>query len=161
MIDKAAESRDILKQALMATVEQNNRLIEAFKVTNHTLTIAAAAVGGMSVVSAKVAAEAGEAPAAPPPAAEPAKRGRGRPAAAAAAPEEPAATPKLDWAKDVKPTILKLFDGGKGRPACEAILKKFGLAKFDDAKPEQYAEVLAAANEALNGAKAPADDLGI
>lgn len=157
-MSSVTESREALKQALMAIVEQNNRLLELMKLTNHSLTIAAAAVGGISVAAAAAATAAPEAPA---PAApdEPVVKRRGRPAAAAA-PSEPAAA-KLDWAKDVKPVVLKLFDGGKGRPACEALLKKFGLAKFDDAKPEQYAEILAAANEALNS-KAPAsDDLGI
>ncbi|AAR97700.1 hypothetical protein ACLRAE_12450 [Bordetella bronchiseptica] len=39
----------------------------------------------------------------------------------------------------------------KGRDAAVAVLSKFGAAKLPDVKPEQFADVLAACNQAMEG----------
>ena len=61
-------------------------------------------------------------------------------------PVAPAAEP-IAYA-DVSKLILKV-SSTKGRDAAVAILNKFGAANLKEVKPEQYAEVVAAANEAL------------
>jgi len=62
--------------------------------------------------------------------------------------EAPAATTGLDYEKDVKPKVLEV-SSKKGRDACMAVLSKFGLASAKAAKPEQYADIIAACEEVL------------
>lgn len=70
------------------------------------------------------------------------------PAPAAAAPSAPAAASPSSAAPDIdfdtiKKAFLKLSTTDGGRAKCEAVLKPHGLAKLSEAKPEQYAEILA------------------
>ena len=73
-------------------------------------------------------------------------------AAPAAAPSQ-ASTAATDLAPEVsfdqlKKAFLGLSTKADGRAKCEGVLKPFGLAKLSEAKPEQYAAVLAAIEEA-------------
>lgn len=67
---------------------------------------------------------------------------------AAAPTAAPAAVDALDYEKDVKPKVLEV-SSRKGRDACMAVLGKFGLASAKAAKPEQYADIIKACEEAL------------
>jgi hypothetical protein len=49
---------------------------------------------------------------------------------------------------EVKKAFLALSKP-KGRALCEGVLKPFGIAKLSDAKPEQYAALLAAIEQAI------------
>lgn len=60
----------------------------------------------------------------------------------------PAAAGALDYEKDVKPLVLKV-SSTKGRDACTALLGKFSLASAKAAVPAQYADIIAACQEAL------------
>lgn len=53
----------------------------------------------------------------------------------------------LNFDKDVKKPFLEL-NSKKGRPACESVLKEFGLAKLSEATPEQYTALKAAIEKA-------------
>lgn len=79
------------------------------------------------------------------------------PAAAAAQKPAPAAAPSpapvaagvpRDYKKDVAPTMAKLL-AAKGAPAVVALLATFGAKKGAELKPEQFDDVLTAANQAL------------
>jgi hypothetical protein len=50
--------------------------------------------------------------------------------------------------QDASAAIIKL-SRSKGRDAAVSVLAKFGAAKLPDVKPEQFAAVIAAANEAM------------
>ena len=50
--------------------------------------------------------------------------------------------------QDASKAILKL-SAAKGRDTAVALLSKFGAANLKEVKPEQYAAVMAAANEAM------------
>jgi len=64
-------------------------------------------------------------------------------AAAAAKKDEKTDDAKpLDYEKDVKPELVK-FAQAKGKPALAELLKGFGVAKGDQLKGDQFAEVLA------------------
>lgn len=52
--------------------------------------------------------------------------------------------------EDAKKVVLAL-SAKKGRTALEALLKDFGATKLPDVKPEQYGELIAAANAQLEG----------
>jgi hypothetical protein len=54
----------------------------------------------------------------------------------------------LDYEKDVKPLALQLAKA-KGRDALIKVLGEFGLAQANQAKPEQFAAIVAKINEAL------------
>lgn len=56
----------------------------------------------------------------------------------------------LDYTKDVRPVLLAV-NKKAGQPALKALLNDFGAATGDKLKPEQYGEVLAAANKILAG----------
>lgn len=56
----------------------------------------------------------------------------------------------LDYTKDVRPVLLAV-NKKAGQPALKALLTQFGAATGDKLKPEQYGEVLAAANKILAG----------
>jgi len=60
---------------------------------------------------------------------------------------KPSAEAALNFDKDVKKPFLEL-NSKKGRPACEAVLKEFGLAKLSEATPEQYAQLKVAIKKA-------------
>lgn len=57
---------------------------------------------------------------------------------------------ELDYTKDVRPVLLAV-NKKAGQPELKALLTKFGAATGDKLKPEQYGEVLAAANKILAG----------
>jgi hypothetical protein len=68
----------------------------------------------------------------------------------AATPEqkaEPAAAEAATY-QDAASAITKL-SRAKGRDAAVAVLQQFGAAKLPDVKPEQFADVIAAAEEAM------------
>lgn len=68
-------------------------------------------------------------------------------AASTASSEKPAAAVEVTF--DVlKKAFLALSTKADGRAKCENVLKPFNLAKLSEAKPEQYAAVLAAIEEA-------------
>jgi len=73
----------------------------------------------------------------------------GSPAAAAspASSSTPAASPEVTFDM-LKKAFLALSTKADGRAKCEGVLKPFGLAKLSEAKPEQYAAVLAEINKA-------------
>lgn len=53
---------------------------------------------------------------------------------------------------DVKAAVMQLGQTeGQGLPAVRALLDKFGAARVSDVKPEQYAEVFAAARQVVTG----------
>lgn len=68
---------------------------------------------------------------------------------AASAEAAPQASTAVEY-DTVKAAILNLSTS-KGKAAAVEVLGKFGLVKLPDAKPEQYADILAAANAALAG----------
>lgn len=57
---------------------------------------------------------------------------------------------ELDYTKDVRPVLLAV-NKKAGQPALKALLNDFGAATGDKLKPEQYTDVLAAANKILAG----------
>lgn len=74
-----------------------------------------------------------------------------RVAAVSAPPAAPAPAPvaeALDYVKDVRPLILRISKE-KGRDTAVALLQKFGVAGGPDLKPEQLADFVAAATDAL------------
>lgn len=104
-------------------------------------TLIAVLQGQSATVPAKTLPPASEKPATPAPTLSPEMRV----AEAVAKTEAPAA---LDYEKDVKPKVLEV-SSRKGRDACMAVLGKFGLASAKAAKPEQYADLIKACEEAL------------
>lgn len=54
----------------------------------------------------------------------------------------------LDYVKDVQPRVLKV-SATKGREAAVKLLGTFGLKSAKEAKPEQYADIIKACEEAL------------
>lgn len=81
------------------------------------------------------------------------KRGRTKPEIRDEAPvpvvkaEEPAATPPVSY-QECANAITKLA-AAKGRAAAAEILASFGVGKLPEAKAEQYADIKAAAERAL------------
>lgn len=82
-----------------------------------------------------------------------------KPAAAAQSAKAPAATAqaattaespsdKAPTYDDASKAVLKL-SGAKGRDAAVALLQKFGAANLKGVKPEQFADVIAAVDEAM------------
>lgn len=55
---------------------------------------------------------------------------------------EASASPEVSF-EQLKKAFLGLSTKANGRALCEGVLKPFGLAKLSEAKPEQYAAVLA------------------
>lgn len=70
------------------------------------------------------------------------------PKAEVATTEQPKADTTAVTYQDASKVILKL-SAAKGRDTAVALLSKFGAANLKEVKPEQYAAVMAAANEAL------------
>lgn len=68
-------------------------------------------------------------------------------APAAESPSEPSA-PAIDYAKDVKPLLLKV-SASRGRDALINLLGSFGVAKGDQLPANKLPEVVAAVNELL------------
>ena len=64
--------------------------------------------------------------------------------------KEEAKTESAPTYEDAKKVVLAL-SAKKGRTALEALLKDFGATKLPDVKPEQYGELIAAANAQLEG----------
>lgn len=69
------------------------------------------------------------------------------PSASTASSDKPAESPAVSF-DELKKAFLALSTKPEGRAKCEAVLKPFGVAKLSEAKPEQYAAVLAAINKA-------------
>lgn len=62
--------------------------------------------------------------------------------ASTASSSAPAESPAVTF-DQLKKAFLGLSTKADGRAKCEGVLKPFGLAKLSEAKPEQYAQVLA------------------
>ena len=88
--------------------------------------------------TAEVAVAAAPAPSTEPPA----------PPTATAAPAAASSAGEPATYQDAATAITKL-SRTKGRDAAVAVLKKFGAAKLPDVKPEQFADVIAAAEAAM------------
>lgn len=68
--------------------------------------------------------------------------------AAAAAEAEPKAQAEASTYQDAASAITKL-SRAKGRDAAVALLAQFGASKLPEVKPEQFADIIAAAEEAM------------
>lgn len=112
-----------------------------------TQTAATAPAGSPASPTAASSAPAAAAPAAQGDAGN-ATPAAGQPAAAqTASSEKPAGAAEVSF-DTLKKAFLALSTKADGRAKCENVLKPFGLAKLSEAKPEQYAAVLAAIEEA-------------
>lgn len=78
----------------------------------------------------------------------PAKKAKAEKAPEPAKAEEPAADAKVYSYQEAATAITKLASS-KGRDAAVSLLKKFGVAKGPELKPDQYAAVVAEAEKAL------------
>lgn len=62
--------------------------------------------------------------------------------------EKAADTPAIDYVTQVRPRLVKVSTT-VGRDKLEALLAEFGVAKGDQLKPAQYADVIAAAEKLI------------